>query len=115
METSNKSKSMKRESYKGKNLTEKQSKISKPLLKSKFKLKSKHAKAKIEKLDKDMKHFIDIHSEMANKAKTSKDINALDSKSLREDLKKDEDLQMKSKKAERDLASQLELITGMSL
>lgn len=89
--------------------------MSKPLLRSKLSLKSKHTKAQIEKLDKDIKQFTDIQSELAKTSKSTKEINALDSKTLKEDLKRDEDTQIKSKKAEQDLASQLELITGMAL
>lgn len=98
---------------KGKSL--KNSKTKQPLLKLKLKLKSKNAKAQTEKLNQDMAKIVDIHSELVLSAHTKKGINALDSKTLQEDLQRDEMVQKESKKAEIDLANQLGLITGMSL
>lgn len=91
------------------------SKINKPSLKVKLKLKSKNAKAQIEKLNQDMTRINDIHLELALNAETKNEVNALDAKNLRADLERDETVKKESKKAELDLANQLELITGMSL
>lgn len=91
------------------------SKINKPSLKVKLKLKMKNAKAQIEKLNQDMTRIIDIHSELVLNAETKNELNALDAKNLRADLERDENIKKESKKAELDLAKQLEIITGMSL
>lgn len=93
----------------------KSGKITKSLLKSKLKQKSKHTKAQIQKLDRDLQHISDIHQELAKDATAKKSVKTLDAGDLRADLHKDEISQIESKRAEEDLQSQLETLTGMSL
>lgn len=90
-------------------------KNSKTVLKSKLKQVSKNTKAHIEKLDKDMSNVRSIHAELTKAKEPRKEINALDAKTLRADLKRDEQKVEAARKAELDLQSQLELITGMGL
>lgn len=56
-----------------------------------------------------------LHSTLAKVGQAPKPMNALDAKSLREGLKKDDEIREKNVRAEKDLAAQLELITGMEL
>lgn len=84
--------------------------------KAKSKLKAKNTRAQIEKLNSDMAAISEIRSSLAAQGDVSKKtINALDAKSLKEDFKKDEQAKQASERAEKDLASQLELMTGMAL
>lgn len=89
--------------------------VTKSLLKSKLKQKSKHTKAQIQKLDRDLQQISDIHQELAKNATAKKSVKTLDTGKLRADLQKDEISQIESKRAEEDLQSQLETLTGMSL
>lgn len=90
-------------------------KVSKPILRSKLKLRSKHTKAQIQKLDKDIQHITEIHSELAGNTQGRKEVKTLDAGILRAELQRDEKVQNENKKAEEDIQSQLEFITGMSL
>lgn len=90
-------------------------KHNKLVLKTKLKLISKNTKAHIEKLNKDMNNVASIHAELAKTKDTPKEIAVLDASSLRADLKRDEEKAKAAQKAESDLQSQLELITGMGL
>lgn len=85
------------------------------VLKTKLKLVSKNTKAQIEKLNKDMNNVTSIHAELTKKKDTAREIAVLDASSLRKDLKRDEEKAAAAQKAESDLQSQLELITGMGL
>lgn len=85
------------------------------VLKAKLKLVSKNTKAHIEKLNKDMNNVTSIHAELTKVKETQKQINVLDANSLRADLKRDEEKAEAAQRAESDLQSQLELITGMGL
>lgn len=85
--------------------------------KSKTKLRqtSKNARAEIDKLNMDVLGVQSLHSTLTKVGQAPKAVNALDAKSLREDLKKDVETREKNVRAEKDLAAQLELITGMEL
>ncbi|KAL6449503.1 hypothetical protein SBY92_004416 [Candida maltosa Xu316] len=98
------------------------SKISKSKKKSSTsipsKSKSKSTKIKIDKLNKDISEFNEVQHLLAeNDGKKStakpKVTKALDS--IKEDLRKDEELKQKNKLAEKDLNKQLELLTEMGL
>lgn len=86
-------------------------KVSK-VLKTKLKHRSKSTKAKIERLDRDTKHFDDVSASLMAIKKTK---SVLSSKELKEDKKRDEQAQEKNKQADDDLTKQLELITGIEL
>ncbi|RCK63788.1 hypothetical protein Cantr_10318 [Candida viswanathii] len=78
------------------------------------KSKSKSAKAKIDKLNKDVSEISEVQNLLATTNKdAAKKPKALDS--IREDLKKDEELKQRNKLAEKDLNKQLELLTEMGL
>lgn len=83
---------------------------------SKSKSKSKSTKNKIDKLNRDISEINEVQTLLAatgsDKTKTTKS-KALDS--IKEDLKKDEDLKQKNTLAEKDLNKQLELLTEMGL
>ncbi|KAF8004521.1 hypothetical protein HF325_001969 [Metschnikowia pulcherrima] len=85
------------------------------VLKSKLKVKSKQTKAQIEKLNQDLSTITNIHAALLMQAPVQKELNVLDAQSLREGMEKDVNRKLESEKAEKDLASQLELITGMAL
>lgn len=78
--------------------------------------KSKSTKNKIDKLNRDISEINEVQTLLAatgtDKTKTTKS-KALDS--IKEDLKKDEDLKQKNTLAEKDLNKQLELLTEMGL
>lgn len=85
------------------------------LSKSKLKHTSKQTSAEINKLNLDLANVQSLHSTLTTARQTPKRVNALDSKSLQEGLKKDNEVREKNFRAERDLAAQLELLTGMEL
>lgn len=85
------------------------------VLKGKAKVNSKQTKAQIEKLNQDLSTISSIHAAILAQGLPPKEVNALDVKRLREDMEKDNQTKLQSEKAEKDLASQLELITGMAL
>lgn len=81
--------------------------------KSKLRTKAKHTKAQIEKLNKDADTIAAVHGALT-KGQAPKE-GSLDAAQLRADLKKDEENERRNKTAEKDLASQLEVLTGMAL
>ncbi|OBA18976.1 hypothetical protein METBIDRAFT_13738 [Metschnikowia bicuspidata var. bicuspidata NRRL YB-4993] len=85
------------------------------VLKSKLKLRSKRTKAQIEKLNQDESTIASIHAALLARGQVPKEVKILDAQSLREGMLKDQQTKLQSEKAEKDLASQLELITGMAL
>lgn len=87
---------------------------SKSLSRLKLKSQSKSTKSKIEKLNANINEIDDIRSSFGQ-IKSIRQVKALDAKSLKDDLVKDTELKEKNKKAEKDLALQLDLITSMGL
>lgn len=77
---------------------------------------AKSTRSKIDRLNRDISEISEVQNLLATsvtdniKAKKSK---ALDS--IKDDLKKDEELKQKNKLAEKDLSKQLELLTEMGL
>ena len=82
--------------------------------KSKLKAQSKSTKSKIHKLNANTSDIDDIRSTLSSITNV-REIKALDVKELKSDLKKDVETREKNKKAEQELALQLELIDSMGL
>lgn len=82
--------------------------------KSKRRGAAKTTRAQIEKLNQDAKGIAAVHTALA-RATPQKQQKSLDASQLKEDLKKDEEVQKRSAAAESDLAKQLEVLTGMAL
>ncbi|GEQ71954.1 hypothetical protein JCM33374_g5640 [Metschnikowia sp. JCM 33374] len=89
--------------------------VSKSKSKAKAKVNSKQTKEQIRKLNQDLSTITSIHTSLSTQGQAPKEITALDVQSLREGMQKDNQTKLQSEKAEKDLASQLELITGMAL
>lgn len=81
--------------------------------KSKTKAKSKSTKHKIEKLNADLNEINEIQQLLGGDKSDSKKINPLDSKLLKEGLKKDEEKKVKDKLVENDIKSQMDMIAEM--
>ncbi|CAK7896872.1 hypothetical protein CAAN3_03S03268 [[Candida] anglica] len=89
--------------------------VSKQLSKHKLKAQSKATKSKIEKLNNNLAEIDEVRLSLSSIAPASRPVKALDASGLKEDLKKDIEVQEKNKKADNDLQSQLEMLTGMGL
>lgn len=87
------------------------------ITKSKTKLKqnSKGTKARINKLNMDIQNVQTLHSTLTKAGQAPKAVKALDTGSLRDGLRKDNENQEKNARAEHDLTAQLELLTGIEL
>lgn len=83
--------------------------------KSKLSQASKNARAEIDKLNMDITNVQSLHSTLAKAGLAPRPAAALDAKSLREGLKKDNENKELNARAEKDLTAQLELLTGMEI
>lgn len=83
------------------------------LLKTKLKHRAKNTRAQIEKINKDTTEFLAVHSELTKPK--AKEVKVLDAQLLREDFQRDESARAKSAQADKDLKSQLELLSVMNL